>query len=261
LVQPPPPLLDAFEGFWHDTGAGLEEGAIPMRRFATIAIVLGLAGGLLGVFAFNELSGRAGAAAGQQREDQILLIADGQGIRFDYGDWQWLDGHYYYMGFYTQGPGLFWAALDSADYPANSTVRLEAVLRADMGASGLAATACVRLTADMVEVPGTEACYTQGNPGGGQAVRVRSEPVALASGEHEYSLQGQVSNGGYSVLNAVRIIVEWTEPSPPVGGTIELFPSISDSAGQNYLVLAGLALIAGAAFAAGAWYARRRWLG
>jgi hypothetical protein len=49
-------------------------------------------------------------------------------------------------------------------------------------------------------------------------------------------------------------------PASPVGGIAEL-PGVSDSAGRNYVALAGLAAAALVALGAGGWYARRRWLG
>jgi hypothetical protein len=45
----------------------------------------------------------------------------------------------------------------------------------------------------------------------------------------------------------------------PVGGIAEL-PDVSDSAGRNYIALAGLAAAALFALGAGGWYARRRWV-
>ena len=36
------PHLDAFETFWHDGGAGLGKGVIPMRGVAALTISLGL---------------------------------------------------------------------------------------------------------------------------------------------------------------------------------------------------------------------------
>jgi hypothetical protein len=48
-------------------------------------------------------------------------------------------------------------------------------------------------------------------------------------------------------------------PGPSVGGLAEL-PSVSDSSGFNYVLLAGLAAAAAAALGVGAWYARRRWV-
>jgi hypothetical protein len=47
---------------------------------------------------------------------------------------------------------------------------------------------------------------------------------------------------------------------PPVAGIAEL-PDVSDSAGRNYIALAGVPTLALVALTAGAWYARRRWLG
>ena len=47
------------------------------------------------------------------------------------------------------------------------------------------------------------------------------------------------------------------EPVAPVGGVAEL-PEVSDSAGRNYVALAGLVAAAVVALGAGGWYARRR---
>lgn len=47
-----------------------------MRGIVTLALVLGLAGGLLGTIAFSELSDRAGAAGYVTRQAEITLLAD-----------------------------------------------------------------------------------------------------------------------------------------------------------------------------------------
>jgi hypothetical protein len=48
-------------------------------------------------------------------------------------------------------------------------------------------------------------------------------------------------------------------PVSPVGGLAEL-PDVADSAGRNYVAIAGLAAAALVALSAGTWYARRRWV-
>ncbi|GAG48239.1 unnamed protein product, partial [marine sediment metagenome] len=48
-------------------------------------------------------------------------------------------------------------------------------------------------------------------------------------------------------------------PISPVGGLAEL-PDVADSAGRNYVAIAGLAAAALVALSAGTWYARRRWV-
>jgi len=206
-----------------------------MRRFATIVVILGLVGGLLGMFAFNELSGRAGAAAGQPREDQITISSY---VGLFVGQFAGAPNSFSYFNVETR------IAFDPGDYPVNSAFRLESV----------AGGGCMRLVdlASWVPVAGSEVC-------GG--LRSRSDPFQMPEGEHEYGVE--LGCGGPYCLGTefkdARIIVEWTEPLP-VGG-IAVFPDIglSDSAGHNYLVLAMLAFVAVAAFAAGGWYARKRW--
>lgn len=47
-----------------------------MRGIVTLALVLGLAGGLLGTIAFSEVSDRAGAVGYVTRQAEITLLAD-----------------------------------------------------------------------------------------------------------------------------------------------------------------------------------------
>lgn len=71
----------------------------------------------------------------------------------------------------------------------------------------------------------------------------------------------------YSITGSEIISEDWvdhpvtevppTPPPTPVGGIAEL-PDASDSAGRNYIALAGIAAVALVALSAGGWYARRR---
>ncbi len=181
-----------------------------MKRLIIAAVGLALVAGIiLGCTAGNLLNFKASASAtaGQQGEAQIALIADGQGIVYGYPPNTWLFLTEDNNGSPDAGP--FLVALDSADYPANSTVQLETVLKAY-------ATECVRLTEDRTAIDETETCHTSPSPA---VVRVRSAPVPLASGEHEYSIQGK-TDGNAETLYAARIIVDWTNSSV-VGGVAE----------------------------------------
>jgi hypothetical protein len=214
-----------------------------MRGIATVAVVLGLAAGLLGMFAFSAPFGRAGAASVQQREDQVTIFGG-------------LDRALDDLGWQHSPPGPYIVALDTADYPAGSVFRFETVLVVDDDT-----TACGRLfdLTDGIALSGTELCYAT-SVGQHYEGRLRSEPFALLSGGHEYIFEGLCE--GYCVdtmLTGARVIVEWTETSPAVGG-IALLPDVSDSSPSNYIALAALAAVAVVALSAGARYARRRWL-
>ena len=191
------------------------------------------------------MSYRAGLEhqGGEQREDQITIFSQQGG-----GSGQLYGGGWAYF------PHTPLIAFDPDDYPVNSAFRFEMYQDGDYRN-------CMRLWnqtdyaagGNLAPVAGSEVC------GSG---RVRSDPFQMPEGEHEYGLEFSCGLSACFAFEfkAARIIVEWTEPSPPVGGTIELLPSFSRSAGQNYAVLVGLAVVALVAFSAGGWYARRRWL-
>jgi hypothetical protein len=200
-----------------------------MKRLIIAAVGLALVVGIIvGGMVGNPLEGKASAstAAGQQREDQVILSASPLGLPFS--DW----------GFLTPPTVVPYLAVDTADYPGNSTFRFEAVLWINESSTG-----CARLfdLTDGTVVSGTELCHTTGQSA--ESVRLRSEPMDLPSGEQEYSLQGWYSGGGGGVLVS-RVIVEWTGPSA-VGGFAEL-PALagtgaSGMGGATYAVLAGAA--------------------
>ena len=133
----------------------------------------------------------------QQREDQIVLGATGAANQTTFS--------------YVGGTRAPWIAFDAGDYPSSSVFRLEFII--DLGADQ---TTCVRLfdlTTDSA-IPASTMCAT-GAPSPQSQIdrrRLRSDPLTLPAGEHEYTLQGQseVSIGGSSVQFS-RIIVEWTE--------------------------------------------------
>ena len=130
----------------------------------------------------------------QQREDQIALGAGGAANDPTFN--------------YVPLPLTPWIAFDAGDYPSSSVFRLEVII--DLGADQ---TTCVRLF-DLTtnsDIPGSTMCAT-GAPNPPDRRRLRSDPLTLPAGEHEYTLQGksQVSIGGSSVQFS-RIIVEWTE--------------------------------------------------
>ncbi len=132
----------------------------------------------------------------QQREDQITITA----ARVDF-----------VAGEFWQSPAASFnaiVALDPADYPAGTEYRYESVLAiesADM-------TGCTRLynlTTDL-PVAGSEICLTVTTPP--LTERLRSGPIALSSGENEYTIQSiclQPACG--ASWHATRIIAEWTE--------------------------------------------------
>jgi len=212
-----------------------------MKRLIIAAAGLALVGGIIIGGIIGSPFGRTqstNAAVGQRGESQILLFADGsKAIDIDYASWQWI-------GIYSGGVGPFLASLDSANYPAGSTVQLEAVMQVNAGGAS-DVTACVRLTdgANGPAISGTETCHT--HPSDGQyhpAVRIRSQPVSLPSGEHEYSLQGEVTGGG-AYLTTARIIVQWTNPSV-VGGVAEP-PDLATGTGASGMGGGAYALLVG----------------
>ncbi len=167
-----------------------------MRQAIALAVVISLAGALVGAWAVGRLSGNAGAAPPppQAREDQVPLGAAGAAN----------DPTFNYVP-PAQTP---WLALDAGDYPSSSVFRLEVVI--DLGADQ---TTCIRLFSltTNTDIPGSTMCAT-GAPNAPDRRRLRSGPLALPAGENEYTLQGesQVTTGGSYVIFS-RIIAEWTE--------------------------------------------------
>ena len=104
------------------------------------------------------------------------------------------------------GPGI--AAIDPADYPSAAAFRFEVVWR---GAVDVAT--CARLydvNADAA-IAGSDVCNTR-STGDPEDVRIRSAPIVLPAGEHEYTIQGRCDLPSCSAqAGAARIIVEWTE--------------------------------------------------
>jgi hypothetical protein len=213
-----------------------------MRGIAAVAIVLGLGAGLLGMFAFTELSGRAGAAGYVTEQSEITLLADRR---------TYLSGN----------PGAYYdtyasASIDTTKFPAGATFTLN-VSGAKEGATG---STCFRLVevvppATVNPIPGSEVCTSISDYY--EYFALRSEPLSLSPGDHIYMFQHTIS-GFPPVLGTVRVVAEWQEYSPAVGG-IALLPDIGDSSPSNYIALAALAGLALVALSGGARYARRRW--
>jgi len=138
--------------------------------------------------------GGTASSGTQPREDQVAMGAVGAA-----NDPTW--------GFVpvNGAPSL---GFDSGDYPLSSTFRLEVVI--DLGEGQ---TTCIRLydlTANS-EVADSSQCATGAQPGPDRR-RLRSGPLTLPLGEHNYTLQGESSGtiGGSTVIFS-RIIVEWSE--------------------------------------------------
>ena len=104
-------------------------------------------------------------------------------------------------------------ALDPADYAPSSLFRFEGIWVAVSPA-----TTCIRLfdvTAGTA-VAGSEVCHTIPLDTGTEDVRVRSGPISLLTGEHEYTVQGKCDSvicdsPADAAVFSSRIIVEWTE--------------------------------------------------
>jgi len=88
-------------------------------------------------------------------------------------------------------------------------------------------------------------------------------PQASAPGKYDICEDFEVAPVGDTDPNLTDNVLQecfQLNIASPVGGLAEL-PGVSDSAGRNYMPLAGLAAAAVVALGAGGWYARRRWLG
>lgn len=193
-----------------------------MRNVIGLVVVLCLASGLIGAFAVNELAGEAGAAPGcppkcptpsatasptpappQQREDQITMFSQSANgpstqVTSDFADVS----------------GQFAAALDPADYPPATIFRFEVVA----GSGGNASSHCIRLFDASANAPvsGSDQCITVSASPTISYHRLRSGPLALGSGEHEYKVQGKSESLFFPdccgiQVSAARIIAEWTE--------------------------------------------------
>ena len=135
----------------------------------------------------------------QQREDQITIFASGgnEGIERETAVFLDLVPH-----------GASRLALDPDEYPAMASFQLEGLWETQS-----MSTICIRLFDRTANTPvaGSEACLF--SPTGGLDARVRSAPMSLAIGEHEYVVQGKcegpVCNNTH--IQGARIIVEWTE--------------------------------------------------
>ena len=137
----------------------------------------------------------------QQREDQITIFAHGDlsGPAIERETAVFLD-------LVNHGSTKF--ALDRGEYPALASFQLEGLWETKS-----MSTICIHLLDKTTNTPvvGSEACLF--TPTGGADVRVRSAPMSLAIGEHEYDVQGKCEGPGcVSVpIFGARIIVEWTE--------------------------------------------------
>ncbi len=142
----------------------------------------------------------------QQREDQVVILAQGEvlngpHIKADATEYDSLD------------LAAILLALDPSEFLPSASFRFEAVWFAASGQIS-----CFRLFDRTASAPmiGTEVCEAA-LEGGGHEIRVRTAPISLSSGEHEYTIQGRCESLGASpcgigsVITAARIIVEWTE--------------------------------------------------
>ena len=149
------------------------------------------------------------------------------------------------------------ATIDTTRFPAGAVFTFNV-----SGREYVASSHCFRLAEVVTDnqfdpVPSSEVC-TSAPP---NFFALQSGPLALSSGNHIYMLQWkQVSGGDSAWLGTVRVLADWQEYSPAVGGTA-LLPDIGDSSPSNYITLAALVGLAVVALSGGARYARRRWLG
>ncbi len=168
-----------------------------MRLIVMVVVVVGLTSGTMAALTLAPHFDRAGAAPPTQaREDQITIFSQGRlpGPGTPGSDFGSL-----------LNAGVILLALDPAEYPAGATFRFEALM-----ANGAEGTFCARLFDVFVNtaVPGSEVCFAAAQP---EARRLRSGPLALASGEHVYTIQGRDDSLGGAEVHATRIVVEWTE--------------------------------------------------
>lgn len=226
-------------------------------RLVVLLAVLGLLVSLFGILAFAKLpsdSVAVAAVADQPREDQIPF--PDRKVNTDIGSWS------------TTPPDLI-LALDPADYPPSTTFRLQGIWL-----SPRESIKCIRLfdltTASPLEE--TEVCSTN-TDSDSVFVRLRSEPVALPAGEHEYSVQARCDQlpptggcGGSRRIESTRIIAEWVAPNSVGGVSLDSYlrPLSSETDGGSapiWIVTLGIAAaLCAVAFGAGAWVTRRHLL-
>jgi len=175
-----------------------------VKGLLALAVIGVFASGLIGTWAFSQVTEQARAAPPlQAREDQITIFSDA--------------GSMDQAAVGTSDFGLLLNAervrvgIDSLDYPSSAIFRLEAVFSVGTPV-GETTTICIRLldVTSAVAVPGSDACYTQTGTGAGEIVRLRSSNFSLSAGEHDYVVEGKTSNKG-AVVGSARIIAEWTE--------------------------------------------------
>jgi len=263
------PRIDAFETFCHDAGAGLGKGATPMRRFATLAIVLGLAASLLGVFAFSGLSVRAGAMAGQPRGGQITILS--QATESDVSCALAKNEHP------TVPTGLDTAetvavGIQNVGGAQDVDVELRLVSPLACPAEWDAATVPSGGVVEPPEIIGpnqlSDARWAETGMGASELRTRNVDYIVNCSASpptYPFQIVEDVSGASLDDPNPMNNTCE-NHPvvtgtgSGPVGGIAEL-PAVveSDWPARNFMALAGLATTALIALTAGAWYARRRW--
>jgi hypothetical protein len=221
-------------------------GDMSKSTFMIAALIGGLAAGLMGMFAFAELSDRAGAQGYVTRQTEVTLLAH-HGVVF-----QGTPGEEYRDTYAS-------VSIDATKFPDDTTFTLNV-----SGLETAENSHCFRLAEVVVVPPDTFI-----NPVSGSEVCTwvfwydayfarQSDPFTLSSGDHIYMFQWKQANGELSVgLGTIRVLAEWQEYSPAVGG-IALLPDIGDSSASNYIALAALAGLVVVAITAGARYARRR---
>lgn len=95
--------------------------------------------------------------------------------------------------------------------------------------------------------------------GSDMTVYVDDQPI-LSATDAEFAA-GKI--GLYQVKSIARydnvLVTALESPAPPAVGGIAELPDVADSAGRNYVALAGLAAAGVVALTAGTWYARRQW--
>jgi hypothetical protein len=210
-----------------------------MRGAATLAIVFGLLGGLLGMVAFNELSGRAGATGSVTEQAEVVVAVD--------GGFQWQGWDETYLSSRSNI-----TTIDTTKFPSGTTFTFNVTAMESTDDSSH----CMRLAEvtpppnTLNPVSGSEVCTPLSMSG--EIVALQSGPLTLSSGNHMYMLQVKEASGdGWFDYGVARVVAEWQDYPPPVGG-IAVLPNLSNS----YLVVAGLAALMLLAFSAR--YARRR---
>ena len=110
------------------------------------------------------------------------------------------------------------------------------------------------------------AMYLMGGPGiAGDGTIARVGLDIGASGVVTFSLNAPPDTayvselGTHAVTRGTGMLAINETCSDAVGGMAEL-PDVSDSAGRNYVAMAGLTVVALLALSAGLWYAGRRWI-